>query len=112
MQEHKKGKHKKPKGVDVMMTQNQMIVKYIEDFGSITHLEAYKELGIMRLASRISELKEKGYPIDSVMVKSKNRYGKPMHYAKYFFKKGETANVEQSDFTGKIDSEAGAEIHS
>ena len=76
------------------MTQNQMILKYITDFGSITHLEAYKELGIMRLASRISELKEKGYPIDSVMVKSKNRYGKNMHYSKYFLKERENANAE------------------
>lgn len=95
-----------------MITQNEMILKYITDFGSITPLEAYKELRIMRLASRISELKEKGYPIDSVMVKSKNRYGKPMRYAKYFFKKGENSNVEQSDFTRKIDSETGTEIHS
>lgn len=96
----------------MMITQNEMIIQYIKDYGSITPLEALQEFGCMRLASRIRELKKKGYEINSCIIKSKNRYGKPMHYTKYFFKKGENANVEQSDFTGKIDSKTGAEIHS
>ena len=38
------------------MTQNQRILKYMEDFGSISTLEAFKELGVTRLASRIHEI--------------------------------------------------------
>ena len=41
-------------------TQNQRILDYIERFGSITQLDALKDLGVMRLASRISDLRRLG----------------------------------------------------
>lgn len=65
------------------MTQKEMIVKYINDFGSISTYEAFVDLGIARLASRISDLKNDGLKIDRETVKSKNRYGKKVHYARY-----------------------------
>lgn len=37
-------------------TQNQRILDYIAEFGSITQFEALQDLGVMRLASRISDL--------------------------------------------------------
>ena len=43
------------------MTQNQRVIAYLEQFGSITQLEALRDLGIMRLASRISDLKKQGF---------------------------------------------------
>ena len=67
------------------MTQKEMVIQYITDFGSITPLEALADLGIMRLASRISELKQDGHKIKKETVKGKNRYGKTTHYAKYSF---------------------------
>ena len=42
------------------MTQNERILRHLNEQGSITQLEAMKEYGIMRLASRISDLKRKG----------------------------------------------------
>ena len=66
-----------------MMTQNEMILKYIHDYGSITPLEALKEFGCMRLASRINDLKNQGYNIVSEKVSTKNRYGKKISFAKY-----------------------------
>ena len=42
-------------------TQTQRIIDYIAEFGSITQLDALRDLGIMRLASRISDLKRQGY---------------------------------------------------
>lgn len=66
-----------------MMTQNEMILKYIHDYGSITPLEALKEFGCMRLASRINDLKNQGYNIVSEKVSIKNRYGKKVSFAKY-----------------------------
>ena len=65
------------------MTQHEMILKYIEDFGSITPMEAFSELGITKLATRISEMRRKGYEFKVVMVKGKNRYGKTVYYAEY-----------------------------
>lgn len=65
------------------MTQKEMVIQYITDFGSITPLEALADLGIMRLASRVSDLKRDGHKIKKTMVKSKNRFGKIIHYAKY-----------------------------
>ena len=43
------------------MTQKELILKYIADFGSITSFQAYADLGITQLATRIKELKAKGY---------------------------------------------------
>lgn len=65
------------------MTQKQMVINYIDDFGSITQLQALADLGIMRLASRISDLKEDGFKIVKTMEKTKNRYGKNVRYARY-----------------------------
>ena len=40
------------------MNQRQMVLQYIKDFGSITSYQAYIDLGITQLATRIKELKE------------------------------------------------------
>lgn len=64
-------------------TQNQLILDYIAEFGSITPLEAIQDLGIMRLASRISDLKRKGYNIISENVTIKNRYGEKCSIKRY-----------------------------
>lgn len=65
------------------MTQGERIIQYIKDFGSITPMEAFAELGITKLATRISELSRKGYVFNKVYVKSKNRYGDPVYYMQY-----------------------------
>ena len=56
-------------------TQSDRILKYMRENGSITPLEAMGEFGCMRLASRISDLRKKGYKINSEFVVFKNRYG-------------------------------------
>ena len=68
------------------MTQIENIIDYIETEGSITPLDALREFGCMRLASRISELKKLGYPVISKMETAKNRRGEPVRYARYSFK--------------------------
>lgn len=65
------------------MTQCEMIVKYMQDFGSITAMEAIKDLGVMRLASRITDLRKSGYSIKKDVVTGKNRYGKTIYYVRY-----------------------------
>lgn len=64
--------------------QCQRIITYLNDFGSITQLQALADLGIMRLASRISELRKKGYAIDDAQVMVVNRYGEKCYIKKYF----------------------------
>lgn len=70
-------------------TQAQRILDYIDQFGSITQLEALKDLGCMRLASRISDLKRKGYPIISKTEAVKNRFGENSHIKRYYIQDGE-----------------------
>ena len=65
------------------MTQGEKIIAYIKEFGSITAFDAYTDLGIMRLASRIHDLTEQGYVFKRETVKSKNRYGETIHYTRY-----------------------------
>lgn len=64
------------------MTQCEKILRHMQDFGSITSLEAMQEYGIMRLASRIADLKQMDIPIQKEMVSGKNRYGEATSYAR------------------------------
>ena len=59
------------------------IYKYMKDFGSITQLDAIRDLGVMRLASRISDMRKEGIGIVREMESAKNRYGEDTHYARY-----------------------------
>lgn len=69
--------------VDHKPTQNERIIDYINQFGSITQLEALQDLGVMRLASRISDLRSLGYPIISEIEVVKNRFGEKCHIKRY-----------------------------
>ena len=64
-------------------TQAEMVLEYIEKFGSITPLEAIRDLGCYRLASRVSDLRKKGYPIATNMEAVPNRFGKKSNVARY-----------------------------
>lgn len=80
-------------------TQNERILDYINQFGSITQLEALRDIGCMRLASRISDLKRLGYPITSEVEVVKNRYGENSHIKRYRMEKryGGTQDVHKED---------------
>lgn len=65
------------------MTQCERILRHLQDFGSISSLEAMQEYGIMRLASRINDLKRMGHKIISITETSKNRYGEATRYSVY-----------------------------
>lgn len=65
------------------MTQCEKVIKYMDDFGSISTMEAFMDLGITRLASRIHDLTRRGTPIIKKMESGKNRYGETVHYMRY-----------------------------
>lgn len=66
------------------MTQCERILQYIEENGSITQLDALREFGCMRLASRMCDIKKMGYAVIKRTEKAKNRYGDTVTYARYF----------------------------
>lgn len=74
-------------------TQAQRVLGYMENCGSITQLEAWKEIGVMRLASRISELRKNGCKITSKMIKVNNRYGETCSVKRYTLAKEDDGNV-------------------
>lgn len=65
------------------MTQCEKILDHMRARGSITSMQAMQEYGIMRLASRINDLREAGFAIAKQTIKGKNRYGEHVSYAAY-----------------------------
>ena len=72
-----------------MASQKQMVLDYIREFGSITSLEAFRDLGITRLSAIVFKLREDGHDIDKAIETGKNRFGNRTRYARYSFGKGE-----------------------
>lgn len=56
-----------------MLTQKEIVINHIERYGSITPLEALTRYGIMRLASRVNDLRNEGWCIQSTMKQHDGR---------------------------------------
>lgn len=69
-------------------SQCEKVVAYIQKHGSITHKEA-ETFGCMRLASRICDLKRRGYIIRTKMVRVKKSDGSYTSIASYTIDWGE-----------------------
>jgi hypothetical protein len=65
-------------------TQCDKVLEYMRTFGSITQLQALSDIGCMRLASRISDLRQQGVAIGRRIKTSKNRYGESVSFAEYY----------------------------
>ena len=68
----------------VLNTTQQRVFDYITEFGSITSLQAFVDLGESRLSARVWELKDKGIKIDSEMIEVENRFHEKRHVKRYF----------------------------
>lgn len=74
------------------MNQREQILDYLKRFETITPMQAYSDLGITKLATRISEMRRRdGVEFNIEMIKGKNRFGRPMRYAKYSLKEEKDA---------------------
>lgn len=71
------------------MTQHKLIKKYLEENKTITPLQAYNDLGITKLATRISEMRSRGMEIDGEMVSVMNRFGEECRVMRYSLKECE-----------------------
>ena len=65
------------------MNQHERIDKYLDDFGSISPMEAFHDLGITKLATRISEMSKRGYQFIKTRESRKNRYGETVSFMRY-----------------------------
>jgi hypothetical protein len=59
------------------------ILEYMNEHGSITQIEALNALGVMRLASRVADIKKQGYPVVSSTAAVKNRFGETCYIKRY-----------------------------
>lgn len=57
-------------------TQNDKILEYMKENGSITALEAVRNFGCLRLAARISDLRKMGNVIERELIMVPTRTGK------------------------------------
>lgn len=65
-------------------THKRLIHEHLLNGGSITALEALREYGCYRLASRISDLRQEGMNIKKIMEESICKAtGKPVRFARY-----------------------------
>lgn len=67
-----------------MQTQNDMILRHLRAFGSISPREALDLYGCMRLGARIYDLKRQGFAIRASRETSRNRRGDKVTYARYY----------------------------
>ena len=65
------------------VTQGAKILKYMQEYGSITPVEAFRDLGVMRLGARIYDLEQQGVKIIHERETSRNRMGENTTYSRY-----------------------------
>ena len=75
-----------PPPKELRLTQCMKVLKYLRDFGSITPVQAMQDLGVMRLAARISDLEEQGFEFLHERESGRNRYGEKTSYCRYRLK--------------------------
>ena len=75
-----------PPQKELRLTQSMKVLKYMMDFGSITPLDALKDLAVMRLGARIWDLEKQGFEIIHERETAKNRYGENTTYCRYWLK--------------------------
>lgn len=72
------------------ITQRERVIQHIEDFGSISSLEAFRDYGITRLSAIIWLLRHEDLmPIESIGETILNRYGEKVSFFHYYLKGSE-----------------------
>lgn len=75
------------------MGQKEQIIEYCQEHGSITPMEAVNNLGCMRLAARMAEIRENGWSVTAQRVEGRNRNGRKVYYMRYSIKPGVRGDV-------------------
>lgn len=69
-----------------MKSQNQTIISWLKRGYTIDTYRAWTKFHCSRLASRIHDIKNMGYAVDSRKKKVKNRYGKDCMISVYWLR--------------------------
>ena len=64
-------------------THQERVLQYIVQFGSISSMEAFRDLGVTRLSAVIFCLKKKGHKLKATTEHCKNRFGRDVYFARY-----------------------------
>lgn len=75
------------------MGQKEQIIEYCQEHGSITPMEAVNNLGCMRLAARIAEIRRDGWKVAAYRVEGKNRNGRKVYFMRYSISPGVKKDV-------------------
>ena len=67
-----------------LIKSEQRVFDYMVEFGSITSLQAFTDLGNSRLSATIFNLKKKGVVINGENIGVKNRFGEKRTVKKYW----------------------------
>lgn len=67
-------------------SQKERVLEYMKRFQGITALEAVRDLGVYRLAARISEIADDGYEIVRTQESALNRFGEKTYFTRYSLK--------------------------
>ena len=66
------------------LTNQQLhILWYIWNYGSISPMEAFSDLGLTKLSTRISEMRMLGIQFEQNYEGRENRFGKKVRYMRY-----------------------------
>ena len=66
-----------------LSAQQLNILWYIHTYGSISPMEAFSDLGVTKLSTRISEMRVIGIQFDQAYEGRTNRFGKKVRYMRY-----------------------------
>ena len=64
-------------------TQKERILDYIDEFGSISALEAFRDLGVSQLSARLVEMEKDGIVFHKKQESALNRFGEKVYYTRY-----------------------------
>lgn len=67
-------------------SQQTKILNYLRTYKSITQLDAYNHFASFSLAKIISNLRKKGFGIETIRREGVNRFGDKVHYGEYVLK--------------------------
>lgn len=70
------------------MSQNAMILEYLQNGHTLTQAEAIALFGCYRLGARIFEIRELGFDIRRNMEEAKNCFGDNVRFARYWMAGG------------------------
>ena len=80
--------------------QYDRVLRYMQTQGSITRAQAMTDIGVANLTAVIDYLRHRiGVPLKTNFVKSTNRSGEKITYAKY--------SIEEEDEDGNIEEDLG-----